>query len=139
MARKELVKIESFQGETKNSQIFVMSMDTKGMSLYEKAKNTEKFINRETKVLEQVLESIVRNFLRENGIIVQDGSHKSLEHALWELEQKGKVIDIVDRYEDLHNDTIIGQSPNLMTIVEEESIVSCAMEIVIYERDDATT
>jgi len=130
MAKKELVKIETFEGDN-HSQIFVMSMNVRGMTIYEKAKATERFINRETKVLEQVLETIVRNYLRENGIVVQDGSQKALEHAFWELNKRGKEIDIVDRYLDLHNDTIIAESPNGMTIVEEEGILSCAMEVII--------
>ena len=131
MAKKELVKIETFEGEN-HSQIFVMSMNIKGLSIYERAKATERFINKETKVLEQVLESVLRNFLRENGINVQDGSKQALEHAFWELERRGKSIEIVDRYLDIPNETIVGESPNEMTVVLEDDILSCAMEIIIY-------
>lgn len=130
MVKKELVKIESYQGETHNSQIFVMSMDTKGMSLYEKAKATERFINKETKVLEQVLETILRNYLREKGIIPYDGSNQALERAINELEFKGGSIQINDRYYDLKNETIIGESPNGMTVIEEDDTLSVAMEII---------
>ena len=131
MAKKELVKIETFEGEN-HSQIFVMSMNVKGLSIYEKAKATERFINKETQVLEQVLESVLRNYLRENGINVQDGSKQALEHAFWELERRGKSIEIVDRYLDIPNETIIGESPNEMTIVEEDGILSAAIEVIIY-------
>lgn len=129
MAKKELVNIKSFEGDD-HSQIFVMSMDTNGMSLYEKAKATERFINKETKVLEQIIETIARNYLRENGVIVQDGSPKALERAFWELEMKGKSFDVVDRYIDLHNEKIIGESPNQMTVIEEDNVLSVAMEII---------
>lgn len=139
MAKKELVKIESFQGEEKNSQIFVMTMDTSGMSIYEKAKATQRFLNTETKVLEQILETLARNVLRENGIIVRDGGNQALEHALWELEQRGKTIAFYDRYKDIENENIIGESPNFMTVIEEDNKISCAMEMVVYERDGSTT
>lgn len=132
MAKKELVTIKSFEGEN-HSQIFVMSMDINGMSIYEKAKATNRFLNNETKVLEQVLETILRNYLRESGIIVKDGSKQALERAFWELEQKGKKIDIIDRYYHL-NEKTIGESPNGMTVIEEDDTISCAMEIMIYER-----
>lgn len=139
MPKQESVKIESFQGETHNSQIFVMSMNIKGLSIYEKAKATEKFINKETKVLEQVLETILRNYLRENGVIPYDGSNQALEKAFIELELKGKKIDVIDRYYEIGNERIVGESPNQMTIIEEDGILSCAMEIKIYERNDTTT
>lgn len=135
MAKKELVKgkvdIKTIEGEN-HSQVFIMSMYVGGMTIYEKAKATDRFINKETKVLEQVLEGVLRNYLREQGIIVQDGSPQALEKAIWELEQKGKSFDIVDRYLELENETIIGESPNHMTIVEEENILSVAMEVIIY-------
>ena len=139
MAKKELVSIECHQGETYNSQIFVMSMSVKGLSIYEKAKATERFINRETKVLEQVLETVLRNYLKQNGVIPYDGSNQALEKAFHELEFKGKSINVIDRYYELQNETIVGESPNGMTVIEEDGVLSAAMEIRINERDVPTT
>lgn len=139
MVKKELVSIECHQGETYNSQIFVMSMSVKGLSIYEKAKATERFINRETKVLEQVLETVLRNYLKQNGVIPYDGSNQALEKAFHELEFKGKSINVIDRYYELQNETIVGESPNGMTVIEEDGVLSAAMEIRINERDVPTT
>lgn len=139
MAKKDLVKIECHEGDTHNSQIFVMTMNISGLSIYEKAKATERFINKETKVLEQVLETILRNYLKQNGVIPYDGSNQALEKAFNELEFKGKRIDIIDRYYELQNETIVGESPNGMTVIEEDGILSAAMEIRINERDVSAT
>ena len=139
MAKKELVKIETFKGEEPNSKIYVMSMPISGLGIYEKAKATKRFMETETKVLEQVLDTDLRQVLRDNGIIPDDGSNQALEKAFNQLELKGKTIEIRDRYFEFQGERIIGESPNCMTVIEESDILSCAMEIIVNERECATT
>ena len=128
MAKKELTKIESYEGETPNSQIFVMSMSVKGFNTYQKAKAINTFVNSETKVLERVIEGVLRNYLKENGIVVRGGDKIALENAFKQLDMKGKSIELIDRYENIKNEIIIDKK-NGMTVIEEESTLSCAMEI----------
>lgn len=132
MAAKELVKIKVYDGEEPNSKIYVLSMSIKGLDIYEKAKATKRFINKETQVLEQVIETDLRQVLRSHGVIPQDGSNQALEKALTQLELKGVTIEIRDRYYKLNDERIVGESPNKMTCIEEDEELSCAMEIVIY-------
>ena len=134
MAKKELVEIKTMVGEESNSTIYVLSMSIKGLGIYEKAKATKRFIEKETKVLEQVLDTDLRQLLRTNGIIPDDGSQQALEKAFTELEIKGKTIEIRDRYFEFQGEKIIGESPNLMTVIEEDGILSAAMEIIVNER-----
>ena len=131
---KEKVKIEVLKGETPNSKIYVMSLNISGLNVYEKAKATKRFVESDTKVLEMVLESDLREILRKNGIIPQDGSENALNRAFYDLEQKGIKIEIVDRYYELNGEKIIKESENHMTIIEENNILSCAMEIIVYGR-----
>lgn len=133
MAKKESVKIEKIKGEEDNSTIYIMSQDISGLNLYERAKATKRFIDNETKVLEMVLESDLREILRANGVIPQDGGENALKVAFAYLEDKGKHIEIRDRYYNLYDEKIVGESPNKMTVILEESTLSCAMEIIIYE------
>ena len=135
MAKKELVKIETQNGEEPNSTIYVMSMSIKGLGIYEKAKAIKRFKDRETQVLEQVLDSDLRQILRNYGIIPEDGSDQALEKAFNQLETKGVHIEIRDRYFEFQGERIIGESPNKMTIIVEEdgTLLSCAMEIIVYE------
>ena len=134
MAKKELVKIDTYKGDEPNSKIFVMSMSIGGLGIYEKAKATKRFMETETKVLEQVLDTYLRQVLRDNGIIPDDGSQQAFEKAFTELEIKGKTIEIRDRYFEFQGEKIIGESPNLMTVIEEDGILSAAMEIIVNER-----
>lgn len=132
MAKRESVKIEVLKGETPNSKIYIMSLNISGLNVYEKAKATKRFVESDTKVLEMVLESDLRDILRKNGIIPQDGSESALNRAFYDLEQKGIKIEIVDRYYELNGEKIIKESENHMTIIEENNILSCAMEIIVY-------
>ena len=131
MGKKELVKIDIYQGEEPNSKVYVLSMNVKDFGVYEKAKAITRFINKETKVLEQVIEGDLRQVLRENGISIDDGSNQALEKAFTLLEQKGKAIVINDRYYEIGNERIIGESPNQMTIIQEDDTISCAMEVIV--------
>lgn len=132
MAKQELVKIKIYDGEEPNSKIYVLSMPIKGLDIYEKAKATKRFVNKETQVLEQVIETDLRQVLRSQGVIPQDGSNQALEKALTQLELKGVTIEIRDRYYKLNDERIIGESPNKMTCIEEDEELSCAMEVIIY-------
>lgn len=135
MAKKELVKIATYKGEEKNSTIYVMSMSIKDLGIYERAKAIKRFKDRETQVLEQVLDSDLRQILRNYGVIPEDGSDQALEKAFNQLETKGVHIEIRDRYFEFQGERIIGESPNKMTIIVEEdgTLLSCAMEIIVYE------
>jgi len=135
MAKKELVKIETQKGEEPNSTIYVMSMPIKDLGIYDKAKAIKRFKDRETQVLEQVLDSDLRQILRNYGVIPEDGSDQALEKAFNQLETKGVHIEIRDRYFEFQGERIIGESPNKMTIIVEEdgALLSCAMEIIVYE------
>ena len=128
MAKKELV-INTYDSE--QGKVFVLSQNIKNLDTYHKAKAIENFINKETKVLEMAIETHLRQVLRDNGVIAYDGSQQALERAFLELEQKGIGIEIVDRYYELNGERIIGQSPNEMTIINEDDILSCAMEVIV--------
>lgn len=131
MAKRELA-IKTYDGEN-GSKIFVLSQNIKGMDEYHKAKAIETFINRETKVLEMAIETYLRQVLRENDILPMDGSKSALERAFITLENNGKAINIYDRYNETYGERIIGQSSNLMTVIEEDGILSCAIEVEVVE------
>lgn len=126
MVKKELV-IRTLQSE--NGKVFILEQNIKGLNEYERAKAINHFINKETNVLETAIENYLRQIIRANGISIQDGSQKSLERAFNELKSKGKTIDINDRYYELGNERIIGEN-NGMTVILEDDILSCAIEVL---------
>lgn len=126
MVKKELV-IRTLQSE--NGKVFILEQNIKGLTEYERAKAINRFINKETNVLETAIENYLRQIIRNNGISILDGSQKSLESAYNKLRNSGKTIDINDRYYELGNERIIGEN-NGMTVILEDDILSCAIEVV---------
>ena len=129
MAKKQQVKIETYRTET--GKIFVLSQSIVGLNEYDKAKAITKFINNETKVLETSIDTYLRQVLHENGVIPSDGSDVALFKAFNELQFKGKSIEILDRYSNLANESIVGECPNEMTVINEDDILSAAVEVII--------
>ena len=131
MAKKN-IEIKTYTSES-GGKIFVLSQSIKGLNEYRKAKAITQFINSETKVLEMAIETYLREILRDNGILPIDGSKSSLERAFITLENDGKRIEITDRYSNgAYTETIVGEnSANQMTVIIEDDILSCAIEIEV--------
>lgn len=126
--------IKIINGEEPHSKIYILSQSIKGFSTYERAKAIHNFVERETKVLEIAIENDLREFLKKHDISIKDGSNEALNRALIELECKGFHIGIRDRYYEIGDERIIGESPNQMTVILEEDILSAAMEIIVYDK-----
>jgi len=131
--------IKVINGDEPHSKIYILSQPIKGFSTYERAKAIHNFVEKETKVLEIAIENDLREFLKKHDISIEDGSNEALSRACAELECKGFHIGIRDRYYQIGDERIIGESPNQMTVIEEEGILSAAMEVVIDEREHTTT
>lgn len=126
MATKELVKIEIRDED--GAKIFIMSQSIKGMSLYQRSKTINRFLEKETKVLEQAIENYLRSIFISYGIIPRDGSADALQESFWQLQHvKGRDIYIIDRYATT-DERIIGERNN-MTVILEEDILSAAIEV----------
>lgn len=136
MSKKKKIDLKTYDSEN-GGKVFVLSQDITGLNEYEKAKAINHFVNNETKVLETALDSHCRTLLRENGVNIPDGSNSALNQALCELKVKGKDLMIIDRYYELNNERIIAQSPNQMTVIQEDIdnkiTLSCAIEVVVED------
>lgn len=62
MAKKELVKIEIIK-EDNGNKLFIMTRQIKGLSIYERAKAINKFLEKDTNVLLQAIENYLRSVL----------------------------------------------------------------------------
>ena len=135
MANKPFIEIVEKDDE---HIIYCMFQDLKGLNLYDHTKAIERFINNATKTLEMLISQDIREFLRVRGISIQDGSESALKQAFVELGIKeNKFINIIDRYYEIGNEQIVGESPNMMTcILENGNLISCSMEIRVEEIEE---
>lgn len=132
MATKPVIEIVEKDEE---HIIYYMYQDLMGLNLYDRTKAIERFINNATKTLEIAISNDLREILRKNGIIPQDGSESALTRAFDKLEDKGYKIAIIDRYYQIEDERIIGESFNEMTIIlEGENLISCSIEIRLEQK-----
>lgn len=126
-AKTEIEIIE----QSKTHKVYYMHLDLTGLDIFERAKAQKRFISSDTKVLETLLETDLRQFLRDNGIIPQDGSESALNDAITTLKvEKHKELNVIDRYYNVNDERIIGESDNFMTILlENENLLGCSMEV----------
>ena len=118
--------------DTENGKVFILNRNIEGITdTYEIVLVTETFKKQETKLLVNEIERYLKKLYKSKGVNINGTDKKSLKMAFNELQAKGYEIEIVDRYKNLQHEEIIG-AYNGMTIIQEESTLSCAMEIRVY-------
>ena len=118
---------------TREYDCFYLTQSLLGMSLYQRTKAIKKFVNNETKILEECVETEIRAIFNRNGIIVHSTEESALNDLFSALKSKNKGIEIVDLFKtDKVDDNcvLIGVSPNKITIwLEEDYLLECGIEI----------
>ena len=117
---------------TKDENCYYLTQSLLGMSLYQRTKAIKKFINHETKILEDCIENEIRAIFQRNGINVYETTESVLNDLFGALNEKGKDIAIVDLYKDteLDNCVMVGTSPNKMTVwLENNDLLQCGIEV----------
>ena len=129
--RTNLIEIE----RTPTNVVYYMYANIEGLNIYQKAKVINRFLTTESKIMERILESDLRHFLKVYGIIPQSMTESALNGAFDTLKGKGKNIEVVDRYKNI-GEKVVGVSNNQMTIIEDDQTISLSMEVrvVDYER-----
>lgn len=128
---KELVKLEIHKTDT--GKIFVISRNINGLNPYRRLLATRNFIDKQRRLMELAIDEDLRQVFIDNGINIQDTTKKALKDAFDELKAKGIDIDIIDRYKNIANERIVQNGD--MTIINENGILSMAMEIVMNQYD----
>lgn len=124
MKRLPIIKIE-------NQTIF-LSLDLKGMGLYERGKAIRQFINSDTKVVEDYADTMIRAIFKKYGIYINTHDKSALASLFNALKDKGKTIDIIDFYKnaDLSGCEIITRTKSGMTVLlEDNRYIICGVEI----------
>lgn len=117
-----------------NGKIFYLHQSTKGLSLYETIKVIDKFKDKETSVLEKLIDMEIKTIMYDNGVFIKESKNEDIiRHSLNELTKKGIKIEIIDRYEK-YTENVVGLSKNLMTIVmEDDGTLSSAVEVRVLK------
>ena len=100
-----------------------LTLDLKGLDLYQRGKAIRKFINSDTKIVEDYADTLIRAIFKRNGINVYGDDKSVLNRAFDTLKQKGKQIEIIDFYQnvDLERCDVITTTKTKMTILIEDN------------------
>ena len=100
-----------------------LTMDLKGLDLYERGKVIRRFINSDTKVVEDYADMLCKGILKRNGIIPIDTTNSAYNEALRRLKAQNKDIEITDFYKDtdLMNCIYLQRSNNQITVIIEDN------------------
>ena len=105
-----------------NTYYLVQKLDT--TDLYQKSKEIANFMERETKQLEFIANSVIKGILRKKGINILENTESAYKSALDTLKHEfHKVIDIEDIYKtgNWENCEFVGVSKNSMTVMLEDN------------------
>ena len=118
---------------TREYDCFYLTQSLLGMSLYQRTKAIKKFVNNETKILEECVETEIRAIFNRNGIIVHSTEESALNDLFSALKSKNKGIEIVDLFKtDKVDDNcvLVGVSPNKMTIwLEDNDLLQAGIKV----------
>ena len=98
-----------------------LTLDLKGLGLYDRAKAIRQFVN-DTKIVQDYVDELVKGILDRNGIILLGTDKSALEWAFDRLNAKGKDIKVIDFYGGrLIDDCRYVDTKNDITVVLEEN------------------
>jgi hypothetical protein len=129
--RTNLIEVE----RTPTNVVYYMYANIEGLNMYQRAKVINRFLTTESKIMERVIESDLRHFLRVYSIIPQTMSESALKQAFDTLKGKGKDIEVIDRYKNVR-EKIVGVSNNQMTIIEDDQTISLSMEVRVVDYEE---
>lgn len=100
-----------------------LTLDLKGLDLYEKGKAIRTFINSDSKIVEDYADTMIRAIMKRNGINIYGNDKSVLKGAFDSLNAKGKDIEITDYYKDLDIERceVIATTKTKMTILLEDN------------------
>ena len=100
-----------------------LTMDLKGLDLFERGKVIRRFVNSDTRVLEDYADRLCKIILKRYGINVKDTTDIAYEQALDNFKALGKELRVVDFYKDtnLDNCELVQRSKNKITVLIESN------------------
>ena len=110
-----------------------LTLDLKGLDLYQRGKAIRKFVNSDTKIVEDYADRLCKAILSKNGIKVKDTTESAYKEALDKLNAKGKRLYVIDFYKDtnLDNCEVVQRSKNKITVlIEDNRYLECGVEVV---------
>ena len=113
---------------------FYLSQDLSGMDLYERTRAIKRFVNSDTKILEECVNNEIKAIFKAKGINAYSNDESVLKSALDTFNRQYGTITIVDLFKNpIDRCEKIDKKDDITIVIEEDRYIVCGMEIK-YER-----
>lgn len=112
----------------KEDNCLYLVQDIAGLDTYERAKAIVNFCDKETKRFEKEIDSVITDIFQQNGINIATTTKSVLKRAFDTLNEKGKIIEIVDLLKDSECELITITKNHFNVMLETTCISGCVKE-----------
>ena len=120
---------------TKENNCFYLSQDLSGMDLYERTRAIKRFVNSDTKILEECVNNEIKTLFKAKGINAYSNDESVLKSALDTFKRIYGDIDIVDIFKNpVERCEKVDNKNGITIVIEDNRFIVCGMEIKINER-----
>lgn len=118
------------QIEIEDNTIY-LSMDLKGLDLYERGKAIRRFINSDTKIVQDYVDRLCVAIFERNGIKLPTLEKSVLKWAFDTLKAKGKDISVSDFYlnKQLMGCQVLARKDYITILLEDNRYIECGVVV----------
>ena len=118
----------------KENNCYYLSQDLSGMDLYERTRAIKRFINSDTKILEECVNNEIKAIFKSKGINAYSNDESVLKGALDTFNRQYGAITLVDLFKKpIERCEKIDNKNGMTIVIEDNRFIECGMEIK-YER-----
>ena len=118
----------------KENNCYYLSQDLSGMDLYERTRAIKRFINSDTKILEECVNNEIKAIFKAKGINAYSNDESVLKGALDTFNRQYGAITLVDLFKKpIERCEKIDNKNGMTIVIEDNRFIECGMEIK-YER-----
>lgn len=116
---------------TIEDNIVFLTLDLKGLGLYDKGKAIRQFVNSDTKILEDYVDELIKAIFERNGIILLGNDKSVLNEAFDTLKAKRKDIRVTNFYggRDIWHCKYIDTKNNITVVLEDNRYLQAGVKV----------
>lgn len=119
----------------KENNCYYLSQDLSGMDLYERTRAIKRFVNSDTKILEECVNNEIKAIFKSKGINAYSNDESVLKTALDTFNRQYGKITIVDLFKNpVERCENIDKKNDITIVIEDNRFIVCGMEIKVNER-----
>ena len=121
---------------TIEDNIVFLTMDLKGLDLYERGKAIRRFINSDIKIVQDYVDRLCIEIMTRNGINIPSMDKNALKRAFDSLKAKGKDITLNDFYwnKQLMGCQVLERKDYITILLEDNRYILCGVEVREVEK-----